>query len=166
MSGQIDLVFEPKSLSMALVNARLSYRLSLTNVTDAPVGPVSIACDIISAHASLSPGEQLLFGGEMVEPQHHFDSLVPGDTVSLTSELLIPIAAILPVRSGDARLFVPLARFHITVRDAERAPLISTRVFVVGEKPDQLWERLKPIRIDLGPRTFSRIGQREITASA
>lgn len=163
---QLDLIFEPQSLTMALVNARLSYRLSLTNRTALAVGPISIACDIISAHASLSPDEQLLFRGSTAEPQHRFDSLIAGDTVALTGTLQIPISAILPVRSGDARLFVPLARFHIAVPAADRPPLTSTRIFVIGERPEQPGERLRPIRIDLGPRTLSRISQREIVSSA
>lgn len=148
---------------MALVNARLAYRLSLTNLGDAAVGPVSIACDILSAHASLS--EQLLFAGDMVEPTHQFRSLVPGETISLTSELQLPIAAIRPIRSGNASLFVPLARFRITALDAGQPPLTNTRIFVIGESPEQPGRRLTPIRIDRGSRTFSRISQREIEFS-
>lgn len=151
---------------MALVNARLVYRLSLTNLGNASIGPVSIACDIISAHASLSAREQLLFGGDKVEPKHQFRSLAPGETVSLTGELQLPIAAILPIRSGNASLFVPLARFHITALDAGQPPLVSTRIFVIGENPEQPGRRLRPIRIDLGPRTLSRISQRELESFA
>lgn len=164
---QLELAFEPQSLTMALVNARLAYRLSLKNLTDAAVGPVSIACDIISAHSSLSVEEQLLPGrGEMLEPKHEIPSLVPGETVSLMSELQLPITAILPIRSGNASLFVPLVRFRITAPDSDGPPLVGTRIFVIGERPGQVGRRLKPIRVDLGPRTFSRIDQREIEAQS
>lgn len=164
--SQIELVFEPQCLTMALVNARLTYRLSLTNRGDAAVGPVSIACDIISAHASLSASEQLLFGPGVNEPKHQIGSLAPGETISLTGELQLPIAAILPIRSGEASLFVPLVRFHITAGDTGRPPSVSTRIFVIGESPDQPGKRLRPIRIDQGPRTFSGISQREVETSA
>lgn len=165
-SSQIRLDFEPERLTMALVNARLSYSLSLTNLSDNAIGPVSIACDIISAHGSLSASEQLLLEDHMVEPKHQFALLAAQETVSLTSELQLPVAAILPVRSGDASLFVPLARFRITALAEGRPPLVSTRIFVIGESPEQPGQRLKPIRIDQGPRTFSRISQREVDAPA
>lgn len=161
-SGPIELAFEPLRLTMALVNARLAYRLSVTNLSDAAIGPIHIACDIISAHASLGDKERLLFEGDMAEPRHQFASLPPGQSISLASELHLPIAAIPPIRSGDASLFVPLARFRIIVPDANRPPMIMTRIFLIGESPEQPGKRLKPIRIDLGARTFSRIGQREI----
>lgn len=166
VSAQVELAFEPRHLTMALINARLAYRLSLTNRADAAIGSVSIACDIISAHASLSHDAQLSFESGMAEPQHKLGSLGPGETVALTGELQIPIAAILPIHSGDASLFVPLARFHITMLGVDRPPLTSTRIFVIGERPEQPWERLRPLRLDRGQRTFSSIGQREIVASA
>lgn len=162
---RIGLAFEPRRLTMAMVNARLAYGLSLTNRGDAAFGPISIACDIISANASLNDRQQLLFGGEMDGPIHRFDSLGPGETLSLDSELQIPIAAIQPVRSGDASLFVPLARFRVAVLDADRPPLVTTRIFIVGESPERAGMRLRPIRIDLGPRIFSHIGQRELEPS-
>jgi hypothetical protein len=152
---------------MALINATLAYRLSLTNRGETAIGPLSIACDIIPAHASLGDGKQLLAGGEMAEPGHQLRSLGPGETISLTGESQLPIAAIQPVRSGDASLFVPLARFRLTAAlDAGRAPFVSTRIFIIGESPEQPGQRLRPIRIDKGPRTLSRISQREVELSA
>lgn len=166
MSSQIELVFEPQRLTMALVNATLAYRLSLTNRSDAAIGPVSIACDIISADTSLGDGKRLLSASDRAAPRHQFRSFDPGETISLTSELLLPIAAIRPVRSGDANLFVPLARFCITALDGERLPFVFTRIFIIGESPEQPGQRLRPIRIDKGPRTVSRISQRELELPA
>jgi hypothetical protein len=151
---------------MALVNATLSYRLSLTNLSDAAIGPVSIACDIISAHASLGDGKQLLSGVEGAEPGHQLPSLDPGESISLTGALQLPVAAIRPIRSGEASLFVPLARFCTTVLNGGRPPLVCTRVFVIGESPERPGQRLRPIRIDKGPRTLSRISQRELELPA
>lgn len=165
--SQIELEFEPQSLTLALINARLSYRLSVKNMADAPVGPVGIACDIISAHASLSAEEQLLFKerGDIAELKHQLRSVEPGETISFTSELQLPVSDILPIRSGRASLFVPLVRFRIDAPDAEGRPRVATRVFVIGESPEQPGKRLKPIRMDLGLRTVSRISQREVETS-
>lgn len=164
--SQVELVFEPRHLTMALVNATLAYRLSLTNLSDAAIGPVSIAGDIMSAHASLGEGKDLLSGVEGAEPRHQFPSLAPGECISLTGELQLPVAAIQPIRSGEASLFVPLARFCMTVLNGDRPLLVCTSVFVIGESPDQPGQRLRPIRIDKGLRTISRISQRELELPA
>lgn len=161
-ADRITLRFEPQRLIMAMVNATLAYRLLLTNRGSEVAGPVRIAGDIIPADASLGGGEQLLMGAGMAEPLHQLQSLGPGETIELKGMIRFPVAAIPPIRSGNASLFVPLARFHIAVGGPGQPPLVSTRVFVVGESPAQPGERLKPIRIDLGPRTLSSIGQREL----
>lgn len=166
MPSQVKLVFESQRLTMALVNATLTYRLSVTNLSDAAIGPVSIACDIIPAHASLGDGKQLLSGLEGTVPGHQIRSLDPEECISLTGELQLPIAAIRPIRSGDASLFVPLARFCMTVLNGSRPPLICTSVFIIGESPEQPGQRLRPIRLDKGPRTLSRISQRELELPA
>jgi hypothetical protein len=40
--------------------------------------------------------------------------------------------------------------------------LILAQTFVIGELPDQPGGALRPLRLDLGPRTFGKLGQRAV----
>ena len=153
---------EARHLSRAMVNATLAYRLTLTNRSDRPTGPLRIAGDIVSAHASLSAEEQLSPGEATLETIQELAVLMPGESVTLSGELRIPIASILPIHSGGSRVFVPLARFRAETREEAG----TTRIFVIGQAGGQPEGALRPFPLDRGPGVDRGLGQRELEMPA
>ena len=159
--GPLAMVLEATKLSATLLNTSLAYRLSITNRTDRPLGPLTVAAGMAAAHASQPVERQLALNGQLLMPKHTVASLAPGESTTLSGEIRLPLALIQPIRAGAAALFIPLARFAVD------GPGISlARTFVVGEAPEVADAALRPFRLDLGPRVYSRIGQREIVAVA
>jgi hypothetical protein len=154
----LELRLEARHLSRAMVNATLAYRLTLTNHGDAALEPLRIAGDITSAHASLSAREQLSLDEGALAPLHEVPALTPGETVVLSGELRLPIASILPIRSGPSRVFVPLARFRVETGNG----ILATHVFVVGQTSEQPGGALRPFALDRGPGVERGLGQREL----
>ena len=105
-------------------------------------------------------------GGQAIAPLHRHATIAPGESVTLSGEFKLPLAAITPIRSGNASLFIPLARFRVEASRQGAPPLVVARTFVVGENQDRPGAALKPFRLDLGPRLYSQIGQRELALSA
>jgi hypothetical protein len=159
--GPLALALEPLRLSVSLMNATLHYRLAVTNRSAAPIGPLAVAADMIGAHASLSEEAQLGRDGAGLELRHELPALAPGQSAELAGELRLPLSAITPIRAGDATLLVPLVRLR-----AEIPGWSTTRALVVGEAPEAPGGRLKPFRLDSGPRIFARIDQREVASAA
>lgn len=159
--GPLALVLEATRLSATLLNTSLTYKLSLTNLSDAPLGPLTVGADMIAAHATLPVERQLGLDGKLLERRHALAALAPGESVTVTGEIRLPLALIQPIRAGAAALFIPLARFQV-----EGPGLALARTFVVGEAPEVADAGLRPFRLDLGPRVYSRVGQREIVAAA
>ena len=81
-------------------------------------------------------------------------------------EFKLALADITPIRSGKAALFIPLARFRVEAVRRGAPPLVANSTFVVGEDQERPGAALRPFRLDLGPRLYSRIGQRELALSA
>jgi len=152
-ASPLVLELEAVRMSASLVNATLAYRIVLTAESD--MEDVAVRADMTAAHASRPTQEQL--GAEDAPVLHRIDAVAAGETVVLTGELRLPLSAITPIRHGSAALFVPL------VRIAVEGPLLLRRTFVVGldEKAGAL--RLQPFRLDLGPRVYAQVGQRELT---
>jgi hypothetical protein len=160
--GQIlSVELDPRHLSRALVNATLAYRLTLTNHSDAPLGPLRVAGDIISAHASLSPEDQLAPADDALATIHEVREIAPGDPAVLRGELRLPLASILPINSGGARVFVPLARFRL-----EAEGMTATHVFVIGQASDRPGGALRPFPLDRGPGVDRGLAQRELEQKA
>ena len=74
----------------------------------------------------------------------------------------MPLNALNPIRAGDAAYFVPLARLRVEASTPAGAPLVQAQTYVVGETGEEPGAALRPFRLDLGPRTYSRISQRAV----
>jgi hypothetical protein len=154
----IVIRLEARHLSWALVNASLAYRLTVTNRSAAPIGRLHIVGDIVSAHASLSAREQLDPGQKALATLHEVRALAPGESCEVSGELRLPIATILPIHSGGARVFVPLARFRAETGNGPA----TTRVFVIGQASAQAGGALGPFALDRGPGIDRAIDHREL----
>jgi hypothetical protein len=158
-AGPLRHALESTSLSVSLINATLSYQLTLTNTSGQMIRNVAIFGDLVSAHASLSVEEQLAGPGGTHAPLHLIPALLPGQSTFLNGQLRLPISAIRPLRRDEAVLFVPLARMRIEAEGLEGA-LVQT--CVVGQKPAGPGAGLRPFRLDTGPRIYAEIGQRTL----
>ncbi len=158
----ISLALEAHHLSRSLVYVTLAYRLTVSNAGSAPHGALHIAGDLASAHASQSREAQLNPAASELEHRHAIAGLAPGESVTLSGEMRLPVSAILPIRQGAAELFVPLARFSILGADG----IAITRVFVIGQPADQPGGALRPFRIDAMPGVFRELALREIATPA
>ncbi|MFM6932162.1 MAG: hypothetical protein ACKOUT_07955 [Novosphingobium sp.] len=144
-------------MSATLVNTALSWRLIVENRSDKPLGPVVVAGDMIAAHASLSVEQQLATDGQPLELIDDIGVIAPGGQAELRGEFRVPLSSINPIQAGSALLYIPLARFRV---EAEGATTLAT--FAIGETPPVAKAALLPFRLDLGPRVWARISQRQV----
>lgn len=157
----IELLLEARSLRISFAFATLTYRLTLTNRSDRPLEALQIAADLASAHASLSPAQQLAVDGPSLEVRHRIDSLAPGEGAELTGSVQLPLGEVLTLRAGEAIYFAPLARFRI-----DTSPDSMGRVFTLGLPSVRRGDTMQPFRLDQGPQLFKSVEHREIDVAA
>lgn len=158
----LTIELESRRMNASLVATTLSYVLRVTNHGDRPLTGLAIAGDMIAAHASLPPEAQLATDRHRLEHRHALPALAPGESAEVTGDFRLLLTAINPIRAGNAAYFVPLARLRVEAAQDGAAPLVRVQTWVVGELPEAEGAALKPFRLDLGPRTYSRIGQRAV----
>jgi hypothetical protein len=156
-TSPLRCALEATRLSLTLLNALLSYRLTLHNLSNNIIRDISIGSDLVTAHASLPINQQIADAEQVLQQKHGIALLLPGQNVQLSGELRLPIPAIQPLRRGDAVMFVPLLRLRI---DAEGLDQIVLQTVVIGQKPAGPGAGLRPFRLDLGPRIYGEIGHR------
>lgn len=149
-------------MSASLMATTLNYRLVLTNRGTQPLSGLAVEGDMVSAHSSLPAEQQIANHDHRLELRHALPELAPGESAEFTGDFRLPLSAVTPIRAGDAALFVPLARLRVEASMASGGPLVRAQTFVVGELPEIPGAALRPFRLDLGPRTYSRIGQRAV----
>lgn len=158
----MTIALEARRMSASLMATTLSYRLTVTNHSTQPITDLGIEGDMISAHASLPAEQQIATASLRLDFRHALLTLGPGESSDFSGDFRLPLSAVTPIRSGEAAFFVPLARIRIEASAADGSAILATQTFVVGELPDNPDAALRPFRLDLGPRTYSRIGQRAV----
>ena len=159
----LGIALEARRMSASLIATTLSYTLTLTNHSAQPLSALAVEGDMISAHASIPPDQQIASNGLRLELRHALVTLAPGESAQFTGDFRLPLTAVTPIRSGEAAFFVPLARLRVEASTPAGASLVQVQTFVVGELPDAAGAGLRPFRLDLGPRVYSRIGQRAVS---
>lgn len=158
----LGIKLEAKRMSASLMATTLSYALTLTNHSRDTLSALAVEGDMIAAHASLPPDQQIASHDQRLELRHALVTLAPGESAEFTGDFRLPLNALNPIRAGDAAYFVPLARLRVEASTPAGTPLVQVQTYVVGETGDDPNAALRPFRLDLGPRTYSRIGQRAV----
>lgn len=154
----VQLKAEAHALSRSVMNATLSYRLSLRNLGTQTLKDVRVSVDMLTAHGQLPVTEQLPTGETVLPLATSIDAIEARDTYEFGGEFRLPVPAIRPIRQGNALLYVPLLRIRI---DAEgREPLL--RSFVIGTLPPAGHSKLQPFRLDEMAQTYRNIGMRAL----
>lgn len=159
--GGLALALQATRMSATLINTTLSYRLAVTNRGAEPLSEVRIAGDMIAAHASR--GADQLAAAALPE-LHRIPGLAPGESVTVSGEIRLPLVSITPIRRGNAAFFVPLARLRAHGLTPDGRTVDGGGTFLVGQEPGAS-KRLQPFRLDLGPRNYSRLSQQLLTAA-
>jgi hypothetical protein len=158
----LAISLEARRMNASLLATTLSYVVKLTNTTDQPLSALAVEGDMIAAHASLPAEQQIANQGQRLELRHALVSLAPGESAEFSGDFRLPLATLVPIRSGNAAYFIPLARLRVEASTPAGSPLVKVQTWVVGELPEQPGAALRPFRLDLGPRTYSRVGQRAV----
>jgi hypothetical protein len=160
--GPLALMLEPQSLRLSFVYATLTYRIELTNRTGGTLTALRVSADLTSGHASQPVWQQLSPLASELGERHVAAKLAPGEVLTLTGELQLPLAEVLPLRAASAAMFAPLARFHVEGRRDGGAPIVEARVFTFGQPSPRGGDTMEAIRLDLGPRLIRPVDMREI----
>ena len=159
----LDIALEATRMSASLMATTLNYRLIVTNRGAQPLSALAVEGDMVSAHSSLPPEQQIANDTHRLELRHALVELAPGQSAEFTGDFRLPLTSVTPIRAGDAAYFVPLARLRVEASTPTGSPMVSVQTFVVGELPENPGAALRPFRLDLGPRTYSRVGQRAVS---
>jgi hypothetical protein len=160
-SAEVEIAFEPVALRLSLVYATLQYRLTIAAGAALPGG--HLLGDMIGAHGSIPVDQQLAPAPEGLAHLKTLPPIAAGESATVTGELQLPLGAIVPVRQGNASLFVPLVRMYLVPDDGTPG---LRRVFTVGTIGGSTGgAALAPVRLDTGPNEHRTLAAREVEAA-
>jgi hypothetical protein len=149
-------------VDVTLVNAVARYHLGITNMSDIPVSNLALHGAIVQARRGMPPTVDPMRGDSLLPHLQKIADIDPGRTQRCEGQIRLPLGQIEPIEMQGRLLFVPLVHIWIGYDGPDGTRYAVTQSFVLGEESTPPGPRVGPLRLDLGPRRFTAIGQRPL----
>lgn len=157
-AGSLEIEAYAVTLSRSVMNATISYRLTMLNQGREPISLIQVNGDVTTAHGRIPAAQQIADVDHSFPELHTLSRLEPGQRSTMRGELRLPLREVRALRQGNVPVFVPLLR--LTVRAANLAPRAYT--YVIGSKNLQKGARPNPFRLDEPPRSYAQLTTRAV----
>lgn len=149
-------------IDVTLVNAVARYHLGVTNMSDMSVSNIALHGAIVQARKGMPPTIDPMRGDSLLPHLQKIADIEPGSTQRCEGQIRLPLGQIEPIAMQGRMLFVPLVHIWIGYDGPDGTRYAVTQSFVLGEESNPPGPRVGPLRLDLGPRRFTAIGQRPL----
>lgn len=160
LADHLQVEFIANGASSTLLNAVLNYTVTLTNTSDQDLRDIRLTGEMMQADAETARNGAAQAGDLL----HKTESLSAGEAITLSGDIRLPLNAIRPITFKSQALFIPLTRFGVEYADQNNAEHQQAVSFIVGREYEPPRAKMAPFRLDLGPRSFSPVGQRPLNA--
>jgi hypothetical protein len=161
----IEVTFLPDYAAATFTRVAMRYVLAVRNTGPEMVEHVSIRVAMIPASAEQDGEVAAFIANDGGEEAHRIETIAAGETIEIEGDMALPLSEARPVRYGQRLLFVPVAAFAVAfVRDGRTCAL--PLAYMVGVDSGGSQGKMGPLRLDLGPKTYSQVGQRPLALAS
>ena len=157
----IDFIPEKASISFTALTVRGELRI--INQSDLPAKNMQLRATLISASAQQNAQISSFHNAPLDIQAENLGDTKAGERIVKRIELTVPLADLQSFPLGDQQLFVPIVIGNIAYSD-ESGILSETAKLacMIGRETNPPKPKMAPLRLDLGPRSFSPLGQRPL----
>lgn len=156
------LDFTTLGVDVTLVNAVARYHLGVTNMGDLALSNLTLHGAVVQARRGMPPTVDPMRGDALLPHLQKIADIDAGGTQRCEGQIRLPLNQIEPIEMQGRLLFVPVVHIWIGYDGPDGTRYAVTQSFVLGEESSPPGPRVGPLRLDLGPRRFTAIGQRPL----
>ncbi len=165
-SGEgIEVTFLPDYAAATFTRVAMRYAVTVRNTGAEQVAGLTLHAAMIPASAGQDAEVAAFIADDSGEVVHRIESLAPGEAIEIEGEMALPLNQARAVRYGQRLLFVPVAAFAFRFTRDQRACLVPL-AYMVGVDSGGAQGKMGPLRLDLGPKTYSQVGQRPLALAS
>jgi len=155
----ITIGFHPRTANATLINAVLSFELTLSNHSSEVLTDIRVNGAMVQAK---DDGSHDPAGADLL-PLDELHQLHRGEDAKILTEFRIPLASIDPIMFQAQALFVPMVQIAMEYTDGAGVQHRQNARFLVGREHQPPRSRMAPFRLDQGPRSFTPLGFRALS---
>jgi hypothetical protein len=158
----LELEFTPDRAAATATEATVQYELTIRNTGNRGARDVRIEARMFNAGAQ----QEQEIGAFFAEPVRErtppaLPEIAPRSEVKLRSSIVMPKEQVREITVQGRRLFIPTVAFNVVYDWGENRSGQTSTSYVVGREAEAPSERMGPFRLDLGPRLYRSVGQRQ-----
>ena len=160
---RLSLEFIPDKATLGFSALTLNGQLRVVNEGDAYASDMQLRATMISANRRQKETIAAFHGGAIPITPNPLGEANAGERLAVDIEMSLPVNELDSYSVGERKIFVPVMLVNIAYAwDGGNDDI--TMAWMVGRESEPQQPKMGPLRLDLGPRSFSPLGQRPIYA--
>ena len=164
---RITLDFIPEKATISFTTLTIKGQLRLINEGDAPAKNMELRAGLISASAQQEAAINAFNADTANIPAEAIGEAKPGERIGMAIEMSVPLTDMQSFPLGAKQLFVPIMVANLSYRCGGKGGNDTAQIAcMIGREANPPVARMGPLRLDLGPRSFTPLGQRPVLGRA
>lgn len=158
--SQITMAFVPRNASVSVKSLMMKGELQITNKGSYSTDHLSLRAGLVSASKDQKNAIDHFFAQPQDMSSSPIISVKPGEQIGLNLELSIALDEMQTFMVDGKSLLVPILVASLSDTRGEVARITC----MVGREASPPQPKMGPLRLDQGPRSFDRLGQRPLVS--
>lgn len=157
----LAVAFVPDTAVISFTSLVVRGQLQIANNSGQPISDLTLRAVLISASADQQRAIDSFFANPGQIPPNAVGALEPGERIGLSLELSVALGEMQTFTVGEKTLLVPILLAHLS-RDGDPLEAGAQLICMIGREANPPTAKMGPLRTDLGPRSFTGLGQRPL----
>jgi hypothetical protein len=145
-----------------MTDASVQYELTIRNRGNAPAGNIRIEARMFNAGAQQEQEIGAFFGEPVRERTPPSIAVIPArGEIQIRSSVTMPKDQVREITVQGRRLFIPMVAFNVIYDWGNGRSGQTSKSYLVGREAETASEKMGAFRLDLGPRLYRSVGQRQ-----
>ncbi len=161
----ITLAFMPEKATISFTTLTVKGQLRLINEGSKPARDMQLRAGLISASAAQGAFIEAFHAADTDDKAEPLGDANPGERIAMAIELAVPLTDMESFSVGGQKLLVPIMVASLTYANESDGHRQTARIAcMIGREANPPAPKMGPLRLDLGPRSFTPLGQRPVHA--
>jgi hypothetical protein len=161
---KIILDFIPEKATVSFTTLTIKGQLRLINEGDAVAKDMELRVGLISASAQQKASIKAFNADAANIPPEAIGEAMSGERIGMAIEISVPLSDMQSFPLGDQRLFAPIMVANLSYRGSSKGSTEIAHIScMIGREANPPASKMRPLRLDLGPRSFAPLGQRPLS---
>lgn len=163
-SSAISIAFAPEKAVLSFSSLTVEGHLHVTNAGAVAADDLELQALLISASKEQQSAIESFFAPTgSVRPSSPLGAVKPGENIRLPLKLSVALNEMQTFSVQDKTLLAPILLAKLTRCSPDgTAQEVARLVCMIGREATSPQPKMGPLRLDLGPRSFNRLGQRAV----